>query len=103
MPTPFMHLQIAERILTHAALSDQSRQMIQTHYSAFYLGSVAPDYQTICHVPREKTHFYDLPPGDGDLAYPKMFISFPELRHNQFGYRKLLGVIYSDSGMNIAR
>ena len=79
MPTPFMHLQIAERILTHAALSDRTRRMIQTHYSAFYLGSVAPDYQTICNVPRETTHFYDLPPSDGDRAYPKMFLSFPEL------------------------
>jgi len=79
MPTPFMHLQIAERILTHAALSGRTRGMIQTHYSAFYLGSVAPDYQTICNVPRETTHFYDLPPSDGDLAYPKMLSSFPEL------------------------
>ena len=79
MPTPFMHLQIAERILSHVALSDRTRRMIQTHYSAFYLGSVAPDYQTICNVPRETTHFYNLPPGEGDRAYPTMFSSFPEL------------------------
>ena len=79
MPTPFMHLQIAERILTHAALRDRTRRMIQTYFSAFYLGSVAPDYQTICNVPREKTHFYDLPPSDDDRAYPKLFSSYPEL------------------------
>jgi hypothetical protein len=74
-----MHLQIAERILTHADLSGQTRRMIQTHFPAFYLGSVAPDYQTICNVPREATHFYDLPPSDSDRAYPRMFSSYPEL------------------------
>ena len=79
MPTPFMHLQIAERILANAALSDQNRRMIQTYCPAFYLGSVAPDYQTICNVPRQATHFYDLPPSDSDRAYPRMFSSYPEL------------------------
>jgi hypothetical protein len=79
MPTPFMHLQIAERILSDASLSDRTRRTLQAHYPAFYLGSVAPDYQTICNVPRETTHFYNLPPDDGDRAYPKLLSSFPEL------------------------
>lgn len=79
MPTPFMHLQIAERILHDDALGQQIGQMIHRHYSAFYFGNIAPDYQTICNVPRATTHFYDLPPGNEDRAYPEMLASFPEL------------------------
>ena len=74
-----MHLHIAERIQAHADLSNTARRTIQTYYPAFYLGNVAPDYQTICNVPRAKTHFYDLPPGISDRAYPKLLSSFPEL------------------------
>jgi hypothetical protein len=79
MPTPFMHLQVAERILTDDSLQIEIRRLIERNYPAFYLGNVAPDYQTICNVAREKTHFYKLPPDEDNRAYPQMLATYPEL------------------------
>lgn len=74
-----MHLQIAERIKSHAGLSRFARVLLLDHYPAFYLGNVAPDFQSVCDIPREDTHFYDLPPAPDSLAYPTMFAQYPEL------------------------
>lgn len=79
MPTPFMHLQIAERILADDALKEVTRQVVQSYLPAFYLGHVAPDYQTICNVPREKTHFYRLPPDPMYRGYLRMLATYPKL------------------------
>ena len=62
MPTPFMHLKIAEAIGSHADLHLAARELLDANWSGFYLGSVAPDVQTVSRVPRDQTHFYDLPP-----------------------------------------
>lgn len=83
MPTPFMHLQIAEQI--NKSLRDQAGQtgnllaLLESEWPAFYLGSVAPDYQTLCGVPREVTHFYGLPPAPDNQAYPRMMGRYPIL------------------------
>jgi len=74
-----MHLQIAERILAQDLLEDGIRQLVRSFLPAFYLGNVAPDYQTICNVPREKTHFYRLPPDPKNRGYPQMLATYPEL------------------------
>ncbi len=83
MPTPFMHLQIAEKIKCNLQdLPVQRRRrvaIIRDEWPAFYLGSVAPDYQTICGVPREVTHFYKLPPEPDNQAYPRMLSRYPQL------------------------
>lgn len=79
MPTPFMHLQIAERILAEDTLAEEIRQIVQSHLPAFYLGHVAPDYQTICNVPRDRSHFYGLPPDPINRGYPLMLSTYPEL------------------------
>jgi hypothetical protein len=79
MPTPFMHLEIAERILEDARLSPGLRKLVGDHFPAFYFGNVAPDFHTICEIPREETHFYPLPPEPGDRAFPTMFALYPEL------------------------
>jgi hypothetical protein len=83
MPTPFMHLHIAEQI--KESLRDQLGQkgnltvILDAEWPAFYLGSVAPDYQTLCGVPREVTHFYSLPPAPDNQAYPRMMARYPHL------------------------
>jgi hypothetical protein len=83
MPTPFMHLHIAEQIKVR--LKDQANQwdhlsvVLNDEWPAFYLGSVAPDYQTLCGVPREETHFYSLPPEPDNEAYPRMMDRYPRL------------------------
>jgi len=83
MPTPFMHLQIAEQI--NMSLRDQGGQtgnllaLLEKDWPAFYLGSIAPDFQTLCGVPREETHFYGLPPAPDNQAYPRMLARYPNL------------------------
>jgi hypothetical protein len=61
-----MHLQFSEtmrsRALHERIPHGRLPEMFTTSWPAFYLGSVAPDYQTICGVPRQETHFYKMPP-----------------------------------------
>jgi hypothetical protein len=79
MPTPFMHLQTAERIIASERLEPEIRDLLLANYPAFYLGNVAPDYQTICDIPREETHFYKLPPALDNQGYDRMLARHPEL------------------------
>jgi hypothetical protein len=79
MPTPFMHLQVAEEIKSHSRLDPAIRSLVNQHFPAFYLGSVAPDVQSITKQPRSSTHFYDLPPRPEDKGYPKLMATYPEL------------------------
>ena len=79
MPTPFMHLEVAERIRVHRRLNDQLKRLLARAWPAFYLGNVAPDFQTICDVPREVAHFYDLPPAPDVDAHRVMIERYPQL------------------------
>jgi hypothetical protein len=79
MPTPFMHLQMAERICASARLEPTIRDLLLAEYPAFYLGNVAPDFQAICDIPREVTHFYNLPPDPATKGYNTMFAQNPGL------------------------
>jgi hypothetical protein len=79
MPTPFMHLRIAEQLRAPGRVPEDLRRSLVRELPAFYLGSVAPDYQVICAIPREQTHFYDLPPAPGSLAHEAMLAAHPEL------------------------
>ena len=81
MPTPFMHLQIAEDIRAQIGQRADGRlkRLLEQEWSAFYMGSVAADFQTICDIPRAETHFYDMPPAPDDKAYPLMLANYPEL------------------------
>jgi hypothetical protein len=79
MPTPFMHLQMAERILASSKLGPEERVLILSENPAFYLGNVAPDFQTINDIPREETHFYKLPPAPNSKAYDLMMRQYPQL------------------------
>ena len=58
MPTPFTHLDIAERMLVSDQLSPALRRQILADKPAFMLGHVAADLQTICDLRRSDTHFY---------------------------------------------
>lgn len=79
MPTPFMHLDIAEQMRVNPRLNHAAHKLIEAERAAFYLGHVAADYQTICNIPREDTHFYNLPPAP-DVQGPRaMFARYPQL------------------------
>lgn len=81
MPTPFMHLHIAEQILEMSPVKGNGRlqTVLAAEWPAFYLGSVAPDVNAISAIPRESTHFYDMPPGETEMAYPTMLAHYPQL------------------------
>ncbi|MDA0242782.1 MAG: zinc dependent phospholipase C family protein [Chloroflexi bacterium] len=80
MPTPFMHLHFAERLLAHPALDEAVRQQLCANWPAFYLGSVAPDFQVVCAVVREATHFYTIPvTADDTAAFDRLLTTYPAL------------------------
>lgn len=81
MPTPFMHLHIAEQIRCEATANGHGRLVatLIAEWPAFYLGSVAPDINAISELPRPATHFYDLPPLPAADAYREMWTQFPQL------------------------
>jgi hypothetical protein len=75
-----MHLSVAERIRRDAGLPPDVAAQLDAGWPAFYLGNVAPDFQTISSVARETAHFYELPPPRGVLAHEVMLERHPELR-----------------------
>lgn len=76
-----MHLHVAEQILTMAGANGYGRlqQALAAEWPAFYLGSVAPDVNAISTLPRENTHFYDVPPDPEETAYGTMLAQYPQL------------------------
>lgn len=83
MPTPFMHLHVAEQIYTLAGSMGNGRlqSTLAADWPAFYLGSVAPDVNAISTITRETTHFYDMPPARDEMAYPTMLAQYPQLNN----------------------
>lgn len=81
MPTPFMHLHVAEQIfqLAQTAGNGRLQATLAAEWPAFYLGSVAPDVNAISVLSRASTHFYDMPPASDEMAYPTMLAQYPQL------------------------
>lgn len=83
MPTPFTHLEIAESIRELACVQSSPDSAINSllaeQWPAFYLGSVAPDYQTICGIARADTHFYGMPPRTKSQGERTLLAQFPDL------------------------
>ncbi len=78
-----MHLRISEEIrsmcLSRPGLEDPLLTIIVDQWPAFYLGSVAPDFQTINDIPREETHFSRMPPETRDQSLNVMRARYPQL------------------------
>jgi hypothetical protein len=87
MPTPFMHLQLSEGLrslaLNRREIDGPYQLVFGQNWPAFYLGCVAPDFQTICGIPRAKTHFYSMPPESKSAAMENMLAAFPQLNPGQ--------------------
>lgn len=82
MPTPFMHLQIAEQIILSLEGDDKNGSVLpclQQEWSAFYLGSIAPDVNSVSDIKRETTHFYAMPPAPELHAHQEMLQQYPQL------------------------
>lgn len=85
MPTPFMHLYVAEQIQQTAVQNGNGRlaDYLLAEWPAFYLGSVAPDINAISDIRRADSHFYTLPPLPENDAVPEMLTAYPELARPQ--------------------
>ncbi|HSH05594.1 MAG TPA: hypothetical protein VLL52_23965 [Anaerolineae bacterium] len=62
MPTPFMHLDFAERIRGEAAMPPALGRLLDGAWGAFCLGNVAVDMSAMGEMTREATHFYHVEP-----------------------------------------
>jgi len=80
VPTPFDHLALAEEILNQRGLSGPVRDGLLAARPAFLLGNTAPDFGTICGIPRARTHFFEMPMEDRRPAHLRLLSAFPELR-----------------------
>lgn len=58
MPTPFTHLEIAQRLLKDGHIPHHQRDFLSAHVDAFLLGNIAADARVGVGMPREFTHFY---------------------------------------------
>lgn len=78
-----MHLQLSEEMrllaLGRQDLDHRLGSILVDAWPAFCLGSVAPDYQTICGVPRAETHFYAMPPQSRWQGQQNMLAQYPQL------------------------
>ncbi len=79
MPTPVMHLALAEEILCGDALSLATRRWLIQQRGPFLLGHTVPDVQTISRQGREETHFYTIPRTTDRPAYEALFAAHPQL------------------------
>ncbi len=59
MPTPFTHLEIAQRLLVDEAIPAVYRDCLRAECGAFLLGNIAADARVGNGAPRGVTHFYD--------------------------------------------
>ena len=81
MPTPIMHLVLAEEILSSDDLSPVTRRLLAQHRGSFLLGNTAPDVQTLSGQHRDETHFYTLPRTSDRPAHETLFAIHPVLAH----------------------
>jgi hypothetical protein len=58
MPTPFTHLEIAQRLLRDDEVPAPVRALLDRESGAFLLGSIAADARVGAGLPRSATHFY---------------------------------------------
>jgi hypothetical protein len=62
VPTPFYHIEIAQRILRDERLPEPIHTELDKQRGAFFFGNTAPDVQVVAGLPRADTHFFDVPP-----------------------------------------
>jgi hypothetical protein len=83
MPTPFMHLALAERLIADPALPAAAREAITSAWGAFLLGSVAPDARVTGGMERQATHFFAYGPVIDPPPAVAMLREFPALAYDQ--------------------
>lgn len=79
MPTPIMHLALAEETLHGDALPLAIRRLLIQQRGPFLLGHTAADVQTVSRQARAETHFYSIPRTTDIPAYEALFAAHPVL------------------------
>ena len=62
MPTPFMHLAFAKRLISDKTLPGSAHALLEASWGAFLLGSIAPDARVSSGLERSQTHFFEYLP-----------------------------------------
>lgn len=79
MPTPFTHLEIAQRLLADDAVPTDIRDLLWRERGAFLLGNIAADARVGSGAPRENTHFYRYERGISEHPWRLMVREDPAL------------------------
>ena len=79
MPTPIMHLALAEEVLRRDDLPSTVHRLLVQQRGPFLLGHTAPDVQAISGQAREETHFYTIPRTSAIPAHEALFAAHPAL------------------------
>src|SRR5258708_39750816 len=79
MPTPFMHMAFAERLIADPVLPAGVRDLLVSNWGAFLLGSIAPDARVSSGIDRVGTHFFEYVPHIDPSAVQVMMTRHPEL------------------------
>jgi hypothetical protein len=79
MPTPFTHLQAAERLLNDADVPAPVRDYLRQYHSAFLLGNVAADVR-LPSKERADTHFYHYNEAITERLWRVMLERYPALK-----------------------
>lgn len=80
MPTPFMHIALAHRLISDARLSGPVHDLLCAEWGAFLLGSIAPDARVSSGINRADTHFFEYRPVIEPPPAVAMLNRYPELR-----------------------
>jgi hypothetical protein len=80
MPTPFTHLETAQRLLVDEAVPPDLRAALEAERGAFLLGNIAADARTGGGLKREDTHFYQYDRPLTDHPWRVMLDQHPALR-----------------------
>jgi hypothetical protein len=83
MPTPIMHLALAEEILRGDDLPPPIRRLLIQQHGPFLLGNTAPDVQTVSGQTRDETHFYSIPRTTDRPAHETLFETHPQLTRTE--------------------
>lgn len=85
MPTPFMHLALARRLMHDPTLPDAVRQALGAAWGPFLLGSIAPDARVSSGMDRAATHFFEYRPVIDPPPATAMLRAYPVLRRSRLG------------------
>ena len=94
MPTPFTHLEIAQRLLADEAIPAIERERLNAERNAFLLGSVAADARVSSGLRREDTHFYAYGETIVDPPWRTMMRRFPDLQRTNSAAQRTFVAAY---------